>query len=536
MAKCYPMVLILVLFACVLHQSWADVLRMNLHAMPILLGATVQDTEVDSCVAACPETSPDSDGDGLSDCAEQCVGTSVSVIDSDGDGMPDGFEHEYGLDPLVDDADADQDGDEYTNLDEFIGKSDPSHASSPHPVYFVSPDGADEVTGGTPSNPWRTVRFALENLTPASDGTAQLVLYEGGYDEDVALRPGITLAAARNATVIIAGRMIGAEATTLKRLTLAPGPETTYILDMNNVAMTLEQVTIEGDATRTHTGVLVDGTAPARSLFDRCVVRSLGVGIDIADAVPTMRRCLFEDFPESFGPDNLPGAAIFVRENGKDEPASRAIGDASDPANGWNDFLPSIEGFAVINERDEVIVMQDNYWGVTDTALFPTRVSGMADVLPILYHSSSVIASSFLCTIWDGNTQKRISSASVALNISPFDEVSDESDGVYAFPCIQDGEYNLVVDAAGYRQHTAPVTLRAGEVVSVSVALEAISEEGGEPHIDNLLPFFAGCSGVARGGGSGGGSAGADLFVLLLVLANLGLWQRRRNTSSRQTT
>ncbi len=45
-------------------------------------------------------TSPDSDGDGLSDLAEFILGTNPNKADSDGDGIPDGVEILDGTDPL----------------------------------------------------------------------------------------------------------------------------------------------------------------------------------------------------------------------------------------------------------------------------------------------------------------------------------------------------------------------------------------------------------------------------------------------------
>ena len=62
----------------------------------------------------------------------------VVVADSDGDGMTDEWEKKYGLDPN-DPADAslDKDGDEFTNLEEFVAKTDPTNKAD-HPDYFDS--------------------------------------------------------------------------------------------------------------------------------------------------------------------------------------------------------------------------------------------------------------------------------------------------------------------------------------------------------------------------------------------------------------
>jgi hypothetical protein len=102
------------------------------------------------------DKSMDSDGDGLSDAAEERLGTNVLLPDSDADGLSDGFEvlRLSGLtDPLtVDgdgdgttDADADSDGDGLTNLSEMTLGTDPATPDSDGDGIV---DG-EEVTAGT---------------------------------------------------------------------------------------------------------------------------------------------------------------------------------------------------------------------------------------------------------------------------------------------------------------------------------------------------------------------------------------------------
>lgn len=60
------------------------------------------------------------------------------VMDSDGDGIPDDVEKKLGLNPNdASDADGDLDGDGFTNLEEFLAKTDPADPAS-HPDYLDS--------------------------------------------------------------------------------------------------------------------------------------------------------------------------------------------------------------------------------------------------------------------------------------------------------------------------------------------------------------------------------------------------------------
>ncbi len=74
----------------------------------------------------------DTDGDGLSTCAEQYLGTDVGIVDSDAVGIPDGIEVRYGFDPAHHDdfAHQDSDGDGVSDLDEFRANTDPTVADA----------------------------------------------------------------------------------------------------------------------------------------------------------------------------------------------------------------------------------------------------------------------------------------------------------------------------------------------------------------------------------------------------------------------
>jgi hypothetical protein len=96
----------------------------------------------------------DRDQDGVSDLAEvKLFGTNPRSRDTDGDGMPDGYEiglvyDPNPLDPLTDDAAADRDGNNETNLDEFLN----SGYTFPTPLDPATDDAADDRDGDGTNN------------------------------------------------------------------------------------------------------------------------------------------------------------------------------------------------------------------------------------------------------------------------------------------------------------------------------------------------------------------------------------------------
>ena len=71
-------------------------------------------------------------------CGEKQKVEKKAVLDSDGDGLPDEWEKKYGLNVNdASDANADLDGDEFTNLEEYVAKTDPKDPKD-HPDYLDS--------------------------------------------------------------------------------------------------------------------------------------------------------------------------------------------------------------------------------------------------------------------------------------------------------------------------------------------------------------------------------------------------------------
>ena len=418
----------------------------------------------------CEDETLDSDGDGLPDCLELEIGTDPFNPDTDGDGIPDGWEYEHGLDPLdPHDAHLDFDGDGLTNYEEFKLGSDPNDPNSPSRTYFVDPYGEDIPSGGTLNMPWKSINYALGQVSATSQDTARIRLKPGMYVEDVTLKFWVTLSGWSADSVFIQGTISSSPHSRIEQVTLSPyaDGDTLFLLSSPNVEIV--RCNFIGSSNRLETGIEVVGDVSG-SLIDQCSFTDLYVGIDISDTIPLIRRSVFRRSAYT---------AIWIRATIVKSDGGKGLGDSTDAGSGWNDFVEN-ENLAVINERDEEISMQNNYWGTEDEEEIATLIEGPASFVPFLKSSSSLLAGSVFCTVWDAVTQNRITNASVTLRVSTYNPITENVNGTYAFPAVEAGNYTVEVVAEGFNKLTQSVQVQAGNITSVSAALKVADEEDEE--------------------------------------------------------
>ncbi len=427
----------------------------------------------------------DLDGDGLTDCQEECLfGTEVDDPDSDGDGMSDSYEVDFlpELNPLdPSDRLEDPDGDTFNNLEEFLRGGNPVDASSPARSYFVGAGGVDNYLLGTRTQPFRTIAFALQIAGAASTAARRgtVILLDGTYVTDVTLRRHVTLTGEGNATII--GTVTPVNDSRIERITIeGTGPDDVLVdltANGDGAAARLRNLTLRNAGV----GVLTDGSASADAVIDTCVFEDLAIGLEVRGAVPKVRRSIFRNIVAQAKDGETAGVVLRpISKQDEEVDDEGNLGDTTDAGAGFNTFdILTIEGAAVLNERDEVIKMEENDWNSDDEATIDAAIEGPADFVPFLGAGSAVFASSLFCTVWRADNNERILDAAVTLTPGSLAEVTENEDGVYAFPAILDGDYTVEVSAPGFEDVTEEVSIEAGQLASIIVAMGETPDDGG---------------------------------------------------------
>ncbi len=445
-------------------------------------------SECTLCSGNYPQGQRDEDGDGVPFCLECIQNTLDYLIDSDGDGISDGRD----ITPCGQDAEDDPDEDAVPNLEEFWRLGNPEDSNSPDEVRFVAPParGGSDANPGTREAPWATLQYAIDHVPASITRRGRVIIQRGVYTENIHLRSNVTLVSASRdpRNVEIRGQVTtdssGRDATLAYitfRLPAGAGNDAPLV-SLNNAGALLDHVNLYGPGHGI--GIDAQGAGASSSVLTDSVVNDFGIGVRIEPAaVFTVRRNRFENNTLAFyiysavSPTVKTISLPVLR-------GSKLFGDATDPNTGWNTIVAPAQGLAVVNETTVSVTMENNDWNVTSPAEISSVVQGNVDVEPFLAKSSAVLVAALYATVWDARNQARITNATATLSPSPYQPVTQNQNGVYAFSAISAGGYTVTVSAPNYQTAAQTVFVNEGELKNINFALTPVSGEGegeGEP-------------------------------------------------------
>ena len=472
-----------------------------------------------ACEAQCPGSGTDSDGDGLSNSCEDCLGTEKDNADTDDDGMPDGYEFELRHEPLVFDGRTDMDIDGLNNVEEFQVKSNPRIEDSPHVVLNVDDTGLPNIETGSDEYPFQTVAAALAHATAIAKGIDPIVIdiRKGVYDVDgITIPDNIIIRGFQTASylsflnnesifTIFEGEVTTGSNNTLRRIVFRATDDNKTLLTIDDDRTTVRNC-IFIDKNNTYnavTGIEVYGSQNAEDsrIYESDFV-NMDTGIHLFDGIPAI-------FSNDFvGTGNT---HIFISDNSGKGEASAPISALGDPERpGLNKFDGSSSDIAVENNRAEEIQIEVNDWGTDDLDEVDDRIDGPADFEPILATGSSVLAGSLFVTVIDGLTTERVLDATVSLAVSPYPAVGENEDGVYSFAAVLEDSYVVTVEAEDFDPVTREISIASGELLSIVITMGIEEAKGG-----------GGCATLPKG------SSGRWSDVIVLIGALAFLWGYR---------
>lgn len=410
-----------------------------------------------TCDEACTSGGPDSDGDGLANPCEACLGTNANNPDSDGDGMDDAYEIANSLDPLdLEDADQDADQDGLTNIEEYRLYSDPQSIDSPNIVRFISPIGDDSLGDGSEAYPWRTINYGVSQNAGSAENPTTLILKDGGYAEDVTMSSYMTIRAQHRHAASLYGAIDAGDESSIigLRLVVAEGG---HLVILNDVIARVIDCSFEFNPQIQASGIRVDGTVTGDALISNCTFTGLDTGIDIYGVAPNIRGTTIQHWQFT---------GLHIHPDTAKQLTPKAIGDVTNPEVGFNQFINGDSGPAVTYDRDEVLKCENIYWGTTDRTQIQGLISGEADFEPFLA-SAAILPAGIFCTVLNGTDSSRVTDASVSLLPSDFSAITANRDGIYAFNAVPSGSYTLTATPAAGRAASQGVNVGEGALASV---------------------------------------------------------------------
>jgi hypothetical protein len=437
-----------------------------------------------------PEGDPDKDG--LTTAEEVELGSRPYEEDSDGDTMPDGWEVSHNLNPIsAADANGDADRDGVGNADEFRVGSNPSDPADPPRDVYVSPTGSDSTGLGSPSRPWRTIRWANDIYNAGRYYMLQDVtihLLAGTYEEPVNLLPNTTLMGDSPQTTTLqyfktsdAEHVVvrGAEGATLRNLRVKATGSTTAavtLVKIDGVATGLSNVLLDGNYMPYSEGIRLLGAKSSGSIIQDSTFRRMDRGAVAINSGATFARNLFEDIFTD-GIFARPPEAVEPDPESTDEPEPLVAPNLGDTTaletTGLNRFR-NVFRYAVLNVSSESIKAENNDWGVYSQPAVTAKYAGTVDSLP--YVGAALASGTVAVRLRDAATNETVALSAnpqVALAKPETLGLRDETSGLWLISGAPLGRRIVSAAADGYAVGVRTSTASSDGVAGLEFAMLA---------------------------------------------------------------
>ena len=446
--------------------------------------------------------------------------------DTDGGGLPDAYETEIGLLPSDETDDgANTDGDALDNLEEFRRGSSPFDPADPRWEFFVSTAG-DNANDGTEQLPWRTIAFAMETVAPlATEGFPITIrLDRGEYNEPVVFVPHVRLVGAGDSLTTITYFdaaddehvvVRAAEDTGLSDLTVTVTdntPEGIALVEIDNVRMAIERVTLDGLNNTDSTALLISGAGSSGSSVKASTISKCQDGVHATDTEAIISGNLFDDIRED---------AVFVRlPEGKQTGLTPRLGDETNEDTPGQNQFQDVQGLFVNNISPALTKAELNDWGLYTEEEIDAKMAGQVDFEPFVKSSAP---GSISGRVKHAITGARISGVRVTAYVRTDSRGEDvtAADGEYVISTLDQEVYEVEFVLTGYVTETREISVRAGAGAVANLALTPSGEGEGEGEGEGQ-----GCD-AAAGAENLGPESKAD--VAILIIAGLGLLALRRS-------
>lgn len=403
-------------------------------------------------------------------------------------------------------------------------------ASLGNTVYVSANNGSNATGDGSEDNPWRTIGFAMTQVAPCASEERRITiqLSPGDYEEMVTLREDVVIAGAdpedpsatrinpktdpargglsADDSVVLATDGISGN-NGLRNLTIeleSGAPQGIALLKVLGVSVRVRNVVFNGMNRPGSIAADISSPGSSTSIFENCVFTRVENGVFAVNTAANVTRSRFED---------IQGTAVFVRPPdgvSEEDALNPLLGDQDnvqgtglntfvmDTINGGSGLIIDTGVTSADSNANALLAHSNNWEGAPTREAIVARVSANVQIDSRI-GGGGVLTTTLVVEVVSDATNEPVENATVS--VANVGEETVNVDGVYVFPGLQGGEYQVSATAIGFEEGRDVVSA-SDTIESLTLALELLM--GGPDSSDDIAQFLLERFSVADGNGDGG--------------------------------